>query len=457
MQNCSEIVRACLAQIEKHAPTHAYLEVFKEEALQQATIIDRKIQAGTAGKLAGKIVGLKDLFSYKGHQVSASSKILKGYTAQYHATSVERLLAEDAIIIGRHNCDEFGMGSSGENSAFGVVKNGINPEYVAGGSSGGSAVAVQTHTCHIALGSDTGGSVRQPASFCGIIGLKPTYGRISRHGLIAYASSFDAVGIFAQTVQEIAQTLEIIAGADDWDSTASPLPVPAYSQLLHIDKKLKIAYLPETLSEQAVCAFSKTQMQARLEMLEREGHNVEAVSFPYLSYVLPTYYLLTTAEASSNLARYDGVRYGHRTQEAQNLEEFYKKTRSEGFGQEVQRRLLLGTFVLQAGFYDAYYQKAQQVRRLIQNWTLDILSKYDFIILPTTPTTAFRLGDKRENATQMFWEDVFTVQANLAGVPALSMPNGIHPNGLPIGLQILAKPFAEAELLAFAHYITSKR
>jgi aspartyl-tRNA(Asn)/glutamyl-tRNA(Gln) amidotransferase subunit A len=283
------------------------------------------------------------------------------------------------------------------------------------------------------------------------MGLKPTYGRISRHGLIAYASSFDAVGIFAHTAPEIAQVLEVIAGADEWDSSASTLPAPAYSENLLLNRKLKIAYLPETLSEQALCPFSQAQMEARFASLEREGHSLEAVNFPYLEYVLPTYYLLTTAEASSNLARYDGVRYGYRAQDVQSLEDLYKKTRSEGFGREVQRRLMLGAFVLQAGFYDAYYQKAQQVRRLIQQWTLQTLEKYDFILLPTTPSTAFRLGEKRENATQMFWEDVFTVQANLAGVPALTLPNGTHPNGLPIGLQILAKPFAEGDLLAFAH------
>ncbi|TAE10457.1 MAG: Asp-tRNA(Asn)/Glu-tRNA(Gln) amidotransferase subunit GatA [Bacteroidetes bacterium] len=451
MKNCVTTLQQSLERIEATKDTRAYLEVYAEEALARAEAIDQKIAQGTAGKLAGLVVGLKDLFCYKQHAVSASSRILQGFQAQYNATAVERLLAEDAIIIGRHNCDEFGMGSSGENSAFGAVRNGLNADYVAGGSSGGSAVAVQTHTCHVALGSDTGGSVRQPASFCGIMGLKPTYGRISRHGLIAYASSFDVVGIFAHTAPEIAQVLEVIAGADEWDSTASILPVPAYSENLSLNRKLKIAYLPETLSEQALCPFSQAQMQARFASLEREGHSLEAVSFPYLEYVLPTYYLLTTAEASSNLARYDGVRYGYRAQDVQSLEDLYKKTRSEGFGREVQRRLMLGTFVLQAGFYDAYYQKAQQVRRLIQQWTLQTLEKYDFIILPTTPSTAFRLGEKRENATQMFWEDVFTVQANLAGVPALTLPNGTHPNGLPIGLQVLAKPFAEGDLLAFAH------
>lgn len=451
MKNCVTTLQQSLERIEATKDTRAYLEVYAEEALARAEAIDQKIAQGTAGKLAGLVVGLKDLFCYKQHAVSASSRILQGFQAQYNATAVERLLAEDAIIIGRHNCDEFGMGSSGENSAFGAVRNGLNADYVAGGSSGGSAVAVQTHTCHVALGSDTGGSVRQPASFCGIMGLKPTYGRISRHGLIAYASSFDAVGIFAHTAPEIAQVLEVIAGADEWDSTASTLPVPAYSENLSLNRKLKIAYLPETLSEQALCPFSQAQMQARFASLEREGHSLEAVNFPYLEYVLPTYYLLTTAEASSNLARYDGVRYGYRAQDVQSLEDLYKKTRSEGFGREVQRRLMLGTFVLQAGFYDAYYQKAQQVRRLIQQWTLQTLEKYDFIILPTTPSTAFRLGEKRENATQMFWEDVFTVQANLAGVPALTLPNGTHPNGLPIGLQVLGKPFAEGDLLAFAH------
>lgn len=453
MKNCTNIVQTCLRNIAQAQHTNAYLEVFEQEALERAEAIDQKIKAGKAGKLAGLVVGIKDLFSYQNHQVSASSKILKGYTAQYNATTIERLLQEDAILIGRHNCDEFGMGSSGENSAFGAVKNGLNEAYVAGGSSGGSAVAVQTHTCHVALGSDTGGSVRQPASFCGILGLKPTYSRISRHGLIAYSSSFDTVGILGNTVQDIAQVLEVVAGADEWDSTASRVPVPAYTTSLSLDKKLKIAYLPETLGENAICPFSKAQMQARFISLEQEGHILEAVHFPYLKYVLPTYYLLTTAEASSNLARYDGVRYGYRTQDAQNLEEMYQKTRTECFGNEVKRRLMLGTYILQAGFYEAYYQKAQKVRRLIQDWTLQILRQYDFIILPTTPSTAFRLGDKREDAMQMFWEDVFTVQANLAGIPALTVPNGTHSNGLPIGLQVLASPFAEAELLAFGAYL----
>jgi aspartyl-tRNA(Asn)/glutamyl-tRNA(Gln) amidotransferase subunit A len=451
--NCQQLVAESINAIEAKKQLNAFLEVFGDSAIIQAKLVDEKIASKTAGKLAGVIIGLKDNICYKGHKVSASSKILEGFESLYSSTVVERLLAEDAIIIGRLNCDEFAMGSSNENSAYGKVLNPINEKTVPGGSSGGSAAAVAASLCHIALGSDTGGSIRQPASFTGTVGLKPTYGRISRWGLIAYASSFDQIGPITKTVEDAALLLEIMAGADEYDTTASQKKVGDYTSGLSTKKNYKIAYLKECMDSKGLDPEVRKQTMDVLEKLQKNGHSVGAVDFPYLDFLVPTYYVLTTAEASSNLSRFDGVHFGYRSPNATDLESTYKKSRSEGFGKEVKRRIMLGTFVLSAGYYDAYYGKAQKVRNKIRQKTREILSDYDFIITPSTPGTAFEFGKNSEDPIKMYLEDIFTVQANLVGSPAISVPNGSHSNGLPIGLQIMGRDFEEGNLLNIAAQI----
>ncbi|RYE10022.1 MAG: Asp-tRNA(Asn)/Glu-tRNA(Gln) amidotransferase subunit GatA [Sphingobacteriaceae bacterium] len=447
-----DLVRYYLDRINQHQHLNAFNEVFGEEALANASFIDQKLASGHAGRLAGMIIAIKDNICYKGHQVTASSKILDGFVSVFSATVIERLLAEDAIIIGRCNCDEFAMGGSNETSCFGPVSNFADVKKVPGGSSGGSAVAVQADMCLAALGTDTGGSVRQPASFCGVIGLKPTYGRVSRHGIIAYASSFDQVGPITRSVEDAALLMEIMAGSDDYDSTASQNPVPKYSSLQNNTDKRSIAYIQEILESEGVDQEIKNLMQVKIKQLKADGHTVEPVSFEYLDYVVPTYYVLTMAEASSNLSRFDGVHFGYRSPNATNAETTYTKSRTEGFGEEVRRRILLGTFILSSGYYDAYYAKAQKVRRLIKEKTDEILQNHDFILMPTTPTAAFNIGEIVKDPIVMYLEDIFTVQAALAGVPAISLPVGNNEKGLPLGLQLLAPAFAEADLLNFSEY-----
>lgn len=452
--DCRTIVNHYLQNIQTKAHLNAFVEVYEESALLQADVVDQKLAEGKAGKLAGMVIGIKDVLCYSGHESNASSKILKGFQSQFTTTAIQRLLAEDAIIIGRLNCDEFGMGSSNENSAHGNVLNAMDETRVPGGSSGGSAVAVQANLCTTSLGTDTGGSVRQPAAFTGIIGMKPTYSRVSRWGLIAYASSFDSIGVFSHTVRDNALVMEIMAGHDEFDSTSSRKPVFAYSELLHFERKAKIAYLKETIESPALQPEIKVNTLAVLEKLKEEGHEVKEVDFPLLDYILPTYYILTTAEASSNLSRFDGVKYGYRTPNAHNLESMYKLTRTEGFGDEVKRRIMLGTFVLSASYYDAYFTKAQKVRRLIKDFTENLLNDFDYIIMPTTPSTAFKFGDHSDDPVAMYLEDLFTVQASVSGVPAISLPNGKDHKGMPIGLQVIANSFKEAELYAFSNYLT---
>ncbi|MFN0047961.1 MAG: Asp-tRNA(Asn)/Glu-tRNA(Gln) amidotransferase subunit GatA [Cytophagales bacterium] len=451
--NCEKLVHHYLENIKKNAHLNAFLEVYEDEATAKAKEVDTKIASGKAGKLAGMVVSLKDVLSHENHGLQASSKILDKFVAQYNATVVERLLAEDAIIIGRNNCDEFAMGSSNENSAFGVVKNAIGENRVPGGSSGGSAVAVQANMCLVSLGSDTGGSVRQPASFCGIIGLKPTYSRISRWGLIAYASSFDCIGIFGNSISDVALTLEVIAGNDDKDSTVSQKPVPNYSQNLKSDKKYKIAYLKDGIKSEGVESDVKNTTIAQIEKLKAQGHTLTEVELPLLEYALPIYYILTTAEASSNLSRFDGVRYGHRSLETTDLMSMYKKSRAEGFGKEVKKRIMLGTFVLSASYFDAYFTKAQKVRRLIKNSFDEIFEEYDFLIMPASPMTAWEVGTFSDDPLAMYLADIFTVTANIVGIPGISIPVGEDNKGLPIGLQILAGDFKEQELLTFSSQI----
>jgi aspartyl-tRNA(Asn)/glutamyl-tRNA(Gln) amidotransferase subunit A len=452
--DCKAIVNHYLQNIKTKAHLNAFVEVYEESALKQAELVDQKIAEGKAGKLAGMVIGIKDVLCYTGHESNASSKILKDFESQFTTTAIQRLLDEDAIIIGRLNCDEFGMGSSNENSAHGKVLNALDESRVPGGSSGGSAVAVQANLCTTSLGTDTGGSVRQPAAFTGIIGMKPTYSRVSRWGLIAFASSFDTIGIFSRTVKDNALVMEIMAGHDEFDSTSSRKPVFPYSELLHFEKKAKIAYLKETIESPALQPEIKSNTLAVLEKLKEEGHEVKQVDFPLLDYILPTYYILTTAEASSNLSRFDGVKYGYRTPNAHNLESMYKLSRTEGFGDEVKRRIMLGTFVLSASYYDAYFTKAQKVRRLIKDFTENLLNDFDYIILPTTPSTAFRFGEHSDDPVAMYLEDLYTVHASVSGVPAISLPNGKDQQGMPIGLQVIANSFKEAELYAFSNYLT---
>ncbi len=449
---CQELVRYYLKNIREKSHLNAFLGVYEDEALEKAAQIDKKLKDGKAGRLAGLVVGIKDVLAYEDHPLQASSRILDGFVSQFNATAVQRLLDEDAIIIGRQNCDEFAMGSSNENSAFGPVLNDADNSRVPGGSSGGSAVAVQAGMCHVSLGSDTGGSVRQPAAFCGVIGLKPTYSRISRYGLIAYGSSFDCIGIFGKSVEDVALVLEIISGPDDEDSTVSRNKVPAYSQELAESggRRYKIAYVREIDAGTGLQPEILSAIRSKLDRLRHAGHSVEVIDFPLQEYVLPTYYILATAEASSNLSRFDGARFGHRSKAATDLTSMYKKSRSEGFGKEVQRRILLGTFVLSASYYDAYYTKAQKVRRMIREQTKQILGKFDFIVMPITPTTAFKLGEHSENPLEMYLADLFSVQANVAGVPAIALPCGTDNEGLPIGLQVIADDFEEAKLLNFS-------
>ncbi len=453
--SCKDIVKRYLTRIEENQNWNIFLEVYEKEALDKALLIDEKISQGTAGKLAGMVIGIKDNICHTKHKVSAASKMLEGFTSLFSATIIERLEAEDAIFIGRLNCDEFAMGGSNENSAFGKVLNPLDITRVPGGSSGGSAAAVAGDLCTVALGSDTGGSIRQPSSFCGTVGIKPTYGRVSRHGLIAFASSFDQIGPIANDVYDAALVLEVIAGADDYDTTCSNLAVDINANELvpSSSKKHKIAYFSECLNAYGLDAEIKASIQKTITQLKEAGHTVEEVPFSLLKYMIPAYYVLTTAEASSNLSRYDGVHYGYRSKDVTDLESVYKKSRSEGFGKEVKRRIMLGTFVLSTGYYDAYYAKAQKVRRLIYDKTIEVFQNYDFIILPTTPSTAFTIGAKTTDALTMYLEDIFTVHANLVGNPAISLPIGKHSNGMPFGIQLMANNFQEQALLQFSQQI----
>jgi aspartyl-tRNA(Asn)/glutamyl-tRNA(Gln) amidotransferase subunit A len=456
--SCVSAVEYYLQKIQVSLHLNAFIKVYADEALQKAKTLDEKRKAGHAiGSLHGVVIGLKDVICYKDHQISAASNILKNFTSLYSATAVEKLLAEEAIIIGNLNCDEFAMGSTNENSAYGKVLNALDETRIPGGSSGGSAVAVQAGLCMVSLGSDTGGSVRQPADFCGIIGIKPTYGRISRYGLIAYASSFDQIGIFGNTIPDTAAVLEVIAGADEYDSTVSHQPVEKYSTALSSDKKYRIAYFPEALDHPGLDPEIAAAIKSLMEKLKADGHTAEPVHFEYLDYIVPAYYVLTTAEASSNLSRFDGVKYGYRIDDPNiDLTELYRRSRSAGFGKEVKRRIMLGTFVLSAGYFDAYFTKAQQVRKLLCNKTELIFNSFDFIFLPTAPTTAFKIGEKMDDPIAMYLADIYTVYANLAGLPAISLPLFKHSNSMPFGLQVMANKLNELPLLQLSQLLISR-
>ncbi|MBK7253950.1 MAG: Asp-tRNA(Asn)/Glu-tRNA(Gln) amidotransferase subunit GatA [Ignavibacteria bacterium] len=447
--SCAKLVDQYLQNIEEQKDLNVFISLFDNEARERASEIDEKIKNGTAGKLAGAVITVKDVISVKDKLLTCGSKMLSNFTTVYSATVINRLLKEDAIIIGKVNCDEFAMGSSNENSFFGPVKNPIDKTRVPGGSSGASAVSVAANMCLMSLGSETGGSIRQPASFCGITGLKVTYGRISRFGLVAFASSFDSIGIFGNNNSDIGLMLEVIAGHDDRDSTSSETEVGNYSfqsqnKLEAVKTTIGFAkeYFEEGLNEEI-----KTGVLAKIEVLRSKGFKIKEVSLPHTKYVIQTYYILTSAEASSNLSRFDGVRYGYRSDESAVLEDMYVNSRSEGFGEEVKRRIMLGTYVLSAGYYDAYYRKAQKVRRLIMNDFENAFNEVDFIISPTTPDTAFRLGEKIEDPLSMYLNDIYTASVNLAGIPAISIPSGKDRNGLPFGIQVMGRKFDEEGLL----------
>lgn len=447
---CEELVVFYLKEIKTNDNCNSFVETFDESSLEQARLVDRDLSNNKRKKLSGLIIGIKDNICYQNHKVSASSLILKDFTSLYSATVVNRLVDEGAIIIGRLNCDEFAMGSSNENSVYGPVKNPNNLSCVPGGSSGGSAAAVASGLCLASLGSDTGGSIRQPAAFCGVYGIKPTYSRVSRYGLIAYASSFDQIGPIANNLNDLALILEVISGHDEKDSTSSKKSVPKLTKLEKVLPKQKIAYITECVEHEGLDFEIRKSFLSQIDHLKNEGHIVEPVTFPFLDYLVPTYYVLSTAEASSNLSRFDGVNFGYRSSHANSLEETYVNSRTEGFGEEVKRRIMLGTFVLSAGYHDAYFTKAQKFRRLLKNKIDEFFTKYDFILTPTTPHVAFPIGNKKTDPTQMYLEDIFTVLANLTGNPAISIPFTNHSSKLPYGIQLMSNNFEEAKLIAFA-------
>ena len=459
--DCFQAVSHYLNRIDQNSYLNAFVEVYAQEALEKARKLDEDRLSGKPMKrLHGVVVALKDVICYQGHRVTAASNILHGFQSTYSASAVQYLLDEDAIIIGNCNCDEFAMGSTNENSFYGPVRNALDHERVPGGSSGGSAVAVQADMCMLSLGSDTGGSVRQPADFCGIIGLKPSYGRISRYGLIAYASSFDQIGIFGKYIDDIALALEIMGKPDEYDSTMiTQAPATAYSRFRETSEKpYRIAYFRQVMEHPSLDPEMSQAINQTLLELTQQGHSVEAVEFDLIDYIVPTYYVLTTAEASSNLARFDGVRYGHRTSEAvKDLTDFYCRNRSEGFGREVKRRIMLGSFVLSAGFYDAYFQKAQQVRRRLYEQINMIFNDFDVLLMPTSPSTAFKMGENPNDPVAMYLADIFTVLANLVGIPGISIPLYQHSNGMPFGLQAMTQAGDELTLLQFSARLMQPR
>jgi len=455
---CEKIVLHYLEQIEISKDNNIYIEVFEEGALQKAKALDLKAKTSTRlGRLFGMVISIKDNICYQGKSVTAASKILEGFISTYTATAIEKLEEEDAIIIGRVNCDEFGMGSGSNFSTYGPVKHPLNPAYVPGGSSGGCAAAVLADTCFASIGTDTGGSIRQPAAFCGLVGVKPSYGSISRYGIVAYASSFDQVGAITYRVEEAQLLIDAMSGLDSKDpTTIDKLTRPAV-EIKDASKKIKIAYFENALSSPSLDPFIKTETGKFLDQLGVSPDiEVTAIPFQYLDLLVPTYYVLTTAEASSNLARYDGVRYGRRTDNPNNLESLYKKSRTEGFGEEVKRRIMLGTFVLSATYYDAYYTKAQKVRRLISDCIKEIFTTHDFIVMPTTPVFPWKIGSQQDDPVATYLADIFTVLPNLIGSPAVSLPLKATQQYFNVNIQILAAQHNDSQLFAFMDKIQNK-
>ena len=487
----TDIVDSYIQTIEKNnSSVNAFVSTDTDAAKKQALEIEKKIKKGTAGSLAGTVIGVKDVLCEVGKTVTCSSNILKNFESVYSATAIKNLQREDALFIGRTNMDEFAMGSSTENSIYGPTRNPRNTEYVSGGSSGGSAAAVAADMCDVSLGSDTGGSIRQPASYCGVVGLKPSYGRVSRHGLVAFASSFDSIGPFSKNVTDSALILQHMAGQDPMDQSSSAQKVDDYVGAVKESEKLTIG-IPEEYFGEGLDDEIRTKIEEHLKSLENRGHTLKPIKLPHTKYAIATYYILATAEASSNLARYDGIRYGHRAnfeeieeelkKETRALEKrlsvavgderellleeiakqdsplirLYKQSRTEGFGTEVKRRILLGTYVLSAGYYDAYFGKGQKVRRLIQQDFQEAFKEVDVIVSPTAPSTAFKLGENLDNPVQMYLNDIYTISANLAGICGISVPAGTHSNGLPFGIQFMGDAFREVDILRAGREIES--
>ncbi len=448
----SEIVESFLERTKEFEPKiNSYVTDLSEEALEKAKEADEKIASmDEIPTLFGLPIAIKDNISTKGIRTTCSSKMLENYIPPFDATVIEKLNKQGYILTGKTNLDEFAMGSSTENSAFFTTKNPWDLERVPGGSSGGSAAAVGAGIIPASLGSDTGGSIRQPAAFCGVVGLKPTYGRVSRYGLVAFASSLDQIGPITRTVEDAALLLNVIAGKDPKDSTSDDVPVPDYTSFIGKDiKGIKIGLPKEFFIEELNPQIKEAVLNAAKE-LEKEGAELVEVSLPTTKYAIEAYYIIAPSEASSNLARYDGVRYGYRTPEYKNLEEMYSKTRDEGFGAEVKRRIMLGTFALSSGYYDAYYLKAQKVRTLIYQEFMNVFKEVDIILTPTTPDVAFKIGEKTDDPIQMYLSDIFTVSVNMASLPGISIPCGFKDN-LPIGMQLIGKPYDEGTILQVAH------
>lgn len=450
----TDLVEASLTSIkEVDGEVKAVLHFDEERARQQARALDERLikDEDQFGLLYGLPVGLKDNMVTQGLRTTCASKLLANYDPIYDGTVAKKLRKADAVIVAKCNMDEFAMGGSNENSGFFPTKNPWNTDYVPGGSSGGSAAAMASRQFYFTLGSDTGGSIRQPAAFCGVVGLKPTYGRVSRFGLVAFASSLDQIGPITKNVEDAAFVLQAIAGHDEYDSTSANVDVPDFLSALTGDVKGLRIGVPKELIGEGIDAQVRESVLAALKQLESMGATWSEVSMPHTEYAVPAYYLLASSEASSNLARFDGVRYGVRADNAENLIELYKETRSQGFGAEVKRRIMLGTYALSSGYYDAYYKKAQQIRTLIINDFESVFANFDVVLHPTTPNTAFKMGENVDDPVKMYLEDICTVPVNLAGLPAISVPCGFASNGLPIGLQIVGKAFDESTVLRVAH------
>ena len=452
--SASENLERYLGKITEQKDLNAFVSVLQDSARKKAKDIDKRVKyTQPVGPLAGAVIAIKDNINISGQKTTCASKILESFISPYNATVIEKLESADAILIGKTNLDEFAMGSSNENSAFGPVRNPHNKQKVPGGSSGGSAVAVSAGLCDAALGSDTGGSIRQPASFTGTVGIKPSYGRVSRYGLVAFASSLDQIGVFARNSRDVAYVLQHIAGHDANDSTSADLNIPDYQKSFTGSVKGLRLGIPEEYFAEGLDPEIKSSILGLVDQLKKQGAEIVDLSLSMTQYAIAIYYIIATAEASSNLSRYDGVRFGLRKADDEDLLEMYGQTRSEGFGAEVQRRILLGTYVLSAGYYDAYYKKAQQVRRLLKNDFDEAFKKCDVIISPTTPTTAFNIGENADDPLSMYLQDIYTVSANLAGICGINIPVGKHSDGMPIGVQLQAKAFNEQVLFQLGDYI----
>ncbi|MBM4317803.1 MAG: Asp-tRNA(Asn)/Glu-tRNA(Gln) amidotransferase subunit GatA [Deltaproteobacteria bacterium] len=454
----TEVVERYLKNIsERDEKLNSFLQVRPEETLKRARTLDAQIDNMSTLPLFGIPLAVKDNFLVNGWQATAGSKVLSGYISPYTATSVERLEAMGAVVVGKVNCDEFAMGSSNENSAFGPVRNPWDLERVPGGSSGGSSAAVAAGLATVSLGTDTGGSIRQPASLCGLVGLKPTYGRVSRYGIVSYASSLDQVGPFSRTVWDSARVMEVMSGFDPRDATSSKRSVPKFTEELNTNSKRTFKLGVSRAWLEGVDSDVAKSFDSALEVFKKMGCEIVEIDLPHTKYALSTYYLIAPSEASSNLARYDGVHYGYRTQSAKSSEELYSRSRGEGIGREVKLRIMLGTYALSAGYYDAFYLKANQVRRKIQEDFEKAFTQCDFVVSPTSPSTAFKLGEKTDDPLKMYLSDIFTLPVNLAGLPGLSMPCGLDSRNLPIGFQLIGKPFGEAELFLASHQYEQAR